>query len=81
MTGITVSVLPTQPTSNPSPTLQFSSELQSKTEMIAWLQASADRLIRRARAQTDRAERNRLMRMAAAALETAGWYQNGGGAR
>jgi hypothetical protein len=78
MTGITVSVPPTQPTGNPSPTLQFSWDIQSKTEMAAWLQSSADRLIVRARAHPDRSERDRLLRMAAAAIETAGWYQNDG---
>ena len=79
MSGI-VSVPPTQPTSNTSELLKFSWELQSKTEMAAWLQSNADRLIRRARAHPDRAERNRLMRMAAAAIETAGWYESNGGA-
>ena len=79
MSGI-VSVPPTQPTSNTSELLKFSWELQSKTEMAAWLQSNADRLIRRARAHPDRAELNRLMRMAAAAIETAGWYESNGGA-
>ena len=80
MSGI-VSVPPTQPTSNTPEPLKFPWDIQSKSEMAAWLQSNADRLIVRAKRHPNRAERDRLLRMAAAAIETAGWYQNDGGAR
>lgn len=82
MTGIGISVPETQSTSNTHTGYTFpnSWDLTSKTELIAWLRTSADRLIHRAKGEPDRRERDRLLRMAAAAVETAGWYASQGGA-
>ena len=78
-----LSVPDTQPPCNTETILSptFSWDCTSKQTLIAWLLASADRLDKGAdRSKFDRRERDRLLRMATAARETASWYanQNGG---